>query len=63
VNQSYRKICTEFGQVHPRLLAMEASALYLALGPSVLNIENMLEESQEGRKRTWFSCVRRYLLQ
>jgi hypothetical protein len=36
---------------------MEASALLLALGPLVQNIENMLEESQEGRKRTWFSCV------
>jgi hypothetical protein len=52
-----QKICTRSGQSPPRILAMEASTLLLALGPLVQNIEKMLEESQEGRKRTWFSCV------
>jgi hypothetical protein len=42
---------------------MEAST-FLALGPLVQDIEIMLEESQEGRKRTWFFfCVGRYLPQ
>jgi hypothetical protein len=57
MDQSCRKICTGSGQSHPRPLAMGASTLLLALVPWFQNIKNMLEESQVGRKRTWFSYV------